>query len=166
MKHTLFPLFVDLSGQEVLMIGAGTIAARRIHILLPFVQHMTVIAPTFCPAVLAEEKTSAESLHLIQQTMQLSDLPSFPWESYGIVLAATDDAALNAEVARECRSRRIPVNVSSDQTLCDFQFPSIVQTGNLVVGINASGRDHALVKQSRQRIEEALEVTGADRRYL
>ena len=47
---------------------------------------------------------------------------------------------------------------------CDFQFPSVVLSGDMVIGINASGKDHGLVREARRRVEQALGV--ADCRSL
>lgn len=82
-----------------------------------------------------------------------------------MVLAATDDKALNAEIAKACRRRGILVNVCSDAALCDFQFPSIVREGDLVVGVNASGRNHRLVKETRKKIEACLGIDETGSRY-
>ena len=45
MKKPYFPLFVDLSEKKVYVIGAGTIAKRRIRSLIDFTDHLTVVAP-------------------------------------------------------------------------------------------------------------------------
>jgi siroheme synthase-like protein len=152
-----FPVFIDLSKKNILVVGAGTIAARRIRTLCGFAGIITVVAPEIAPEIqkLAEEWPVVIRKRCYEET----DL-----EGQELVLAATDDPDRNAKIARQCRERGIPVNVSSDQGLCDFQFPSIVQDGDVVIGINASGRNHHLVKETRQKLERCLDVdTGASR---
>ena len=73
-----------------------------------------------------------------------------------LVLAATDDAGLNRRIAEICRAKGIPVNDCSDRKFCDFQFPSVVRDEDVVIGINASGKNHRLVKETRQSIECCL----------
>ena len=73
-----------------------------------------------------------------------------------IVLAATDDAALNEEVARCCRKRGILVNTSHKKELCDFYFPAVAIQGNVVAGITASGQDHAKARKAAGQIRLAL----------
>lgn len=77
-----------------------------------------------------------------------------------ISLAATDDAALNADIARACRQRGSPVNVSSDRALCDFYFPGVAVAGDVVAGVTASGRDHRLARQMTRRVQALLEESA------
>ena len=73
-----------------------------------------------------------------------------------LVLAATNDRKLNSRIGELCREQGIPVNVCSRKEDCDFFFPSVIQKGDLVIGINASGKNHSLVKRTRQEMEEFL----------
>lgn len=161
-----FPIFIDLTGKRVLVVGAGMVAARRIRVLREFAGQITVLAPQICPQIW-EQRQEARSdcrkdlprggdsapcvIEIRQKKFCGSDLTDFD-----LVLAATDDAALNREIAALCKSRGIPVNVASEQALCDFQFPSIIKEENLVIAVNASGQDHRLVKETRKRIEQCL----------
>ena len=144
-----FPLFVDLSDRDILFVGAGKIAARRIGVLQPFAEHITVVSPEAEDSVqkLAEEG----SITWIRRHFESGDL-----EGRDIVFAATGDSDLNREIADLCRERQITVNASSDKELCDFYFPGIVRQGETVIGINASGRDHRKARRVRERIQELL----------
>lgn len=145
-----FPIFIDLSEKEILVVGAGMIAARRIRTLCGFAGKITVCAPKI-----------AEEIYSLSK-----DYPVFLKEepfSEGLlagkefVLAATSDPKLNQTIAELCGRRGIPVNVCSEKELCDFYFPSVIQKGEIVIGINASGENHSLVKQTRIRLEEFLQ---------
>lgn len=146
-----FPVFVDLTKKNILVVGAGRIASRRIFVLHEFAGCMTVVAPSVCDKIedLANEKP--DCLHIVRRVFEDSDL-----DGMDMVLAATDDALQNRRIAALCKDRGIFVNVASAQELCDFQFPSVVSAGELVVGINASGKDHRLVKETRKKVEECL----------
>ncbi len=153
-----FPVFVDLSGKEILVVGAGKIASRRIRTLCDFSERITVIAPEISPEVLSlAEKNSMKTL---QRRFVMEDL-----EGKDMVLAATDDASLNREIGVRCRALGILVNVSSEQSMCDFQFPSIVQDGEVVIGLNASGKAHHLVKETRQKVERCLNIPDGVGKY-
>lgn len=141
-----FPVFIDLSEKEILIAGAGTIAARRIRSLCGFAGHMTVTAPQIAPEI--RELAAQYPITILQRKFQREDL-----QGKDLVLAATDDRELNRHICQLCRDQGVPANACSDQSLCDFQFPSIVQQGDIVIGINASGKNHRLVKETRQRIE-------------
>ena len=148
-----FPLFVDLSGKDILFVGGGSIAARRIGVLQPFAEEITVVAPEADGSII--ELTESGFVNWIMREFDEGDL-----ERRDIVFAATDDKVLNAEIAAKCRERGILVNVSSDKELCDFYFPGIVRQGETVIGVNASGQDHKKARRVRERIEEILTEEG------
>ena len=79
-----------------------------------------------------------------------------------MVFAVTDDRELNARIAAMCREKGILVNVSSDKSLCDFYFPGIVQQGETVIGVSASGKDHAKARKVRERIQTILTEAGSE----
>jgi siroheme synthase-like protein len=148
-----FPLFMNISDKEILFVGGGKIAARRIDALVPFTQRITVVAPNAASSIfhLMEEG----ELSWIIREFEEEDL-----EGRDIVFATTSDPALNEQIAQMCRRRGIPVNVSSDKNLCDFYFPGIVRQGDTLIGITASGKDHAKAKRIRERIQEILTEEG------
>ena len=148
--YPYFPLFVDLSGKRIVVIGAGKVAARRIKALLTFTETVTVVAEAFDPSLmpLAEEKR----IEIHKKPYEASDI-----EGAFFVLAATDRKEVNLAVRQDCKRLGIPVNVSSDRELCDFYFPGIARKDDLVVGITASGRDHRGVKEAVKKLQEYLD---------
>ena len=142
-----FPLYVDLTEKNILFAGGGKIAARRVHILMRSAKHITVVAPRFEESFGELEEES--QIRLVQRTFDFSDLIG-----RDLVFAATDDTELNRQIYEACKEQGIPVNVCSDQNLCDFQFPSVVISDDVVIGINASGKNHRRVKQVRQELEK------------
>ncbi len=142
-----FPLYVDLTEKNILFAGGGKIAARRVHILMRFAKHITVVAPRFEESFGELEEES--QIRLVQRTFDFSDLIG-----RDLVFAATDDTELNRQIYEACKEQGIPVNVCSDQNLCDFQFPSVVISDDVVIGINASGKNHRRVEQVRQELEK------------
>ena len=104
-----FPIFIDLSDKEILMVGGGTIAARRVKSLCGFAGQITVVAPAICDAIRALQ--TAYPVKLLQEPFSevlLDDAARFE-----MVLAATDDVALNERIAQVCHARGILVNISS-----------------------------------------------------
>ncbi len=148
-----FPLFVDLSQKEILIVGAGTIARRRIRALCGFAGHMTIAAPEIHPEI--RKLADFYPITLCERKFEPEDLLGKDF-----VLAASGDETLNREIYVMCREKGIPANNCSDKTMCDFQFPSIIRDGDVVIGINASGKNHRLVKETRIKVEQALEISG------
>lgn len=71
------------------------------------------------------------------------------------VIAATNDHQINSDIYSACKCMGITVNVCSDKTKCDFYFPGIVQNGNVVIGVTASGSDH---KEARKTVEKIRSI--------
>lgn len=150
MEHSsYFPLFVDMSGKKIIFFGGGKIAARRIGVLRPFAEDITVISPELSRPI--EEMVRDGLVRWKKKGYEEADLAGAD-----IVFAATGDADTDRRIAGDCGERNIPVNAASDRSLCDFFFPAVVERGQTVIGINGSGVDHAGVKELRIRIEEML----------
>ena len=151
-EYPFFPIFIDLSEKKILVFGAGKIARRRIKILCQFTPYLTVVAPDLLPEVeaLAEEK----EIRVLRKTYEESDI-----EGADIVFAATNDQAVNDRIHDDCKKHGIMVNVSSDRKKSDFYFPGIARKGDLVVGVTASGKDHAGAKKVSEQIRRLLDET-------
>lgn len=121
-----FPMFVDLTGRPCLIVGGGTVAARKAEKLRPYAPVLTVIAPEFVPGF--------ADCTLLHRSYRPGDE-----DGMALVIAATDDPALNHTISAACRAKNIPVNVVDDKEYCSFLFPCLVQEGELSVGISTGG---------------------------
>ena len=151
-KH-FFPMFIDLSDKNIVVVGGGTIATRRISTLLQFTRNVTVIAPQCSSEVL--EMAKLGQITLEQRPVKRSD-----FHMAYMVIAATNDRKLNDDIYRICKSEGIYVNVSSDREKCDFYFPGVFIKNEMVVGVTASGLDHRKARRVREEIQKALDRTG------
>lgn len=145
MKHSHFPLYIDITDKHILVVGAGKIAIRRIQTLLKFQTDITVAAPEIHPEILA----LASYISVIKREYKTEDLAG-----RDIVLACTDSGEVNRRIADECRERGILVNTADNKELCDFYFPSVIVKDEVVIGINAGGKDHRIVKETREYLEK------------
>ena len=116
-----FPLFIDLEGKKIAVVGAGKIASRRIRTLLEFGAELTVLAPEASEEVRC--LAGAGRLTWRREAYR-AGLPGF-LEGALLALAATDSRAVNLAVREECKSLGIPVNLADDKEKCDFYFPGI-----------------------------------------
>jgi siroheme synthase-like protein len=139
------PLSLRLEGRSVVVIGGGSVAARKVGVLLRYGAKVTVIAPGFDPA-LADLTNSA--LTRIDRGYQTGDLAGA-----FLAVAATDDRAVNRRVYDEARAAAILVNVSDDEALCDFTLPAIVDRDSIQVAISTAGQSPALARLLRETIE-------------
>ena len=145
-----FPLFINLKDKKVLIVGAGAIAARRATVLTEFGAEVTVVAPAAGSGV--QELAQAGRIVWRQHVFGAQDLEELS-RSF-LVIAATSDPSVNDHIVQLCHERHIPVNHAGDQSQCDFQFPAIVRNDPVVIGVNAGGKDHGLVKRVAAELRE------------
>jgi siroheme synthase-like protein len=158
-----FPLYVKMDGLHILVFGAGEIASRRLKALAGTSSRLTVVAPECSHSMKELMEEWGERITYVQDVYKRGCLVR---EDMDLVFAATDDAAVNEAIYRECRHRDIPVNVSTDHRLCDFYFPATVSVpdSELLVAIastSASEDTHSQVKALREKIERDLGAAQA-----
>lgn len=141
-----FPFFVQMEGMFGLVIGGGEVALRKVQSLLPFGSALTVVAPEAC-----RELWEMPGVVIRNRPFQAEDI-----EGADFVIAASDDREVNAQAARLCRERRIPVNVADSMEDSSFLFPSLVKRGDLSIGISTGGASPSAAQWCRQEIEGIL----------
>lgn len=149
---TLFPLFADLHGLPVLVVGGGPVATRKAQALLEAGACVTVGAPTLDDALTelaAQSRISCRIGHFSPDWL----------DDAWLVVAATDDRDVNAAVSAAARERRLFCNVVDDPQLSSFQVPAIVDRSPIIVAISSSGTAPVLARRLRARIEGWLDHT-------
>lgn len=142
-----FPMFIDMEDKKVVVVGGGAIATRRVRTLVEFTHNIYVIAPRITEDL--DLMAVKGLIHIEKRPVMRRD-----FQMAFMVIAATDNGRLNDDIARICREEGIYVNVSTDKSKCDFYFPGIIKRDELVIGINASGVNHAKARQVRMELEE------------
>lgn len=136
------PLFHNLKGRPVLLVGGGEVALRKARLLAGAGAALRVVAPK------VHDELRGLATETLRRGYQASDLD-------GVVLAvaATDDPALNAQVSTDAQARSIPVNVVDAPQLCTVIFPAIVDRSPLLVAVSSGGDAPVLARLIRARIE-------------
>lgn len=147
-----FPYFRDISGWQVLAFGGGHIAERRVGTLLSFGAHIRVVSPELTPGLTARWRAGEIAW---KQGCYEPDMLSGPEETQ-MVLAATDNPAVNTAIFRACRERGIRVNNASNQEECDFFFPAVVRDGNLILGVTSGGSDHGRARRAAAALRKLV----------
>ena len=143
------PIFMKLDGRDCLVVGAGAIAARKAALLVSAGARLRVVGPLVAPAM--RELAAGHHFLVCEREFQERDLDE-AW----LVIAATDDEALNARVAELAETRRIPVNVVDTPALCRFIVPSILDRSPLVAAISTGGAAPVLARLLRARLETLI----------
>ena len=136
-----YPVYLDLREVAVLVVGGGTIAARKIEGLLRAGAAVTVVAPWFAA------ETLAMPVERVARPYAALDL-----DGIRLVITATDDPAVNAQVTRDATARNIWSNSADDPTNCTFILPAIARNGVLMAAVSTGGGSPALAGWLRNRI--------------
>lgn len=169
-----FPFFVNLEGKQVLVIGGGTIAARRVRALLAFGCRILVAAPELgtemkqLMAEIGEEAVKNGKINPLgwkceeyRRELLCASESDGKYSNYAFVLAAALPQ-VNQQVAEDCHAAGILVNDASKKENCDFYFPGLVKEEQIVVGVTASGSDHKRVAALTKRIREMIREQDDD----
>ena len=151
----LFPLFADLSGREVLVVGGGEVAQRKIEALLHAGAQVQVYAR-------ALNDTLAQWQAQGRLRRREGDFDPAWLDDVWLLVAATDDHAFNATLAAEAGSRRRLANVVDDAELSTFQIPAIVDREPLLVAISSGGAAPMLARRLREQLETQFDHALGD----
>ena len=159
-----FPLFADLSGRRVLVVGGGEVGERKVRLLVEAGAHVDLVAPELSPA-LAAAVAAVDPRPLPgagRVTLRSASFDDAQLDEVVLAVAATDDRSVNARVAAAANSRGRLVNVVDDAELSGFIVPAIVDRSPLVIAVSTGGVAPVLARLVRERIESVLdESVGA-----
>jgi uroporphyrin-III C-methyltransferase / precorrin-2 dehydrogenase / sirohydrochlorin ferrochelatase len=147
-----FPLFADLTGRSVLVVGGGEVAERKVRLLLTSGARVALVARTLTPWLTAQATNAAG--RIVHMAAEYADA-----HLAGVVLAivATDDHELNAQVAADARARNLLVNVVDDTGLSGFIVPAIVDRSPVVIAVSTGGAAPVLARLVRERLESLID---------
>ena len=143
------PIFTNLQGKAVLLIGGGHVALRKARTLLSAGAVLTVVSHQFEAEFYDWQQQ--QQARLIQGDFEPEQLPG-----HWLVLAATDDDDVNAAVHQAATARQIWVNTVDDQDKCEFIFPSIIDRSPILVAISSGGTAPVLARRLREKLETLL----------
>jgi precorrin-2 dehydrogenase/sirohydrochlorin ferrochelatase len=144
-----YPIFVEMRGRRVLLVGGGHVALEKIGKLVDAEADVTVVAPDLIPEVRAYVDDGRAGLE--QRAYRSGDVAG-----YEVVMIATDDGAINRQVADEARALGIWVNAADDVANCDFILPAMATGGRITIATSTGGASPALARWLRERMEEFL----------
>lgn len=141
-----YPVFLEMAGRPVVVIGGGDVALRKVRGLLEAGARVTVVSPGLVPELATLR--DAGRIRCVGREYRPGDLAG-----YTLAVVATDDGAVNAAVAQEGRQRGVWINAVDDPQNCDFIMPAVVRRGELVIAISTGGGSPALARKLREELE-------------
>ncbi|NIH12079.1 MAG: uroporphyrinogen-III C-methyltransferase [Serratia symbiotica] len=143
------PIFADLKQRPVLVVGGGEVATHKVDLLQRSGAEIRIVAQSLLPEL--EQQWQQGRLIWLGTTFEPCQL-----DEVFLVIAATDDGALNAKVFAAADKRRVLANVVDDQPRCSFIFPSIIDRSPLVVAVSSSGQAPVLARMLCEKLEVLL----------
>lgn len=148
-----FPLFFKLDNQPILIVGGGEVAQRKADLLARAGASIIIVAPEITEEVKA---LLAEGVKSGRHTLIHEKYDKKWLVGKRLIIAGTDDEALNRQVHADAQALNIPVNVVDTPPLCDFIFPAIVDRNPIVIGISSNGKAPVLARLLRARLETLI----------
>lgn len=149
-----FPMFVDMTERECLIVGGGNVAYRKVMVMLDFGAKVTVVAEDICEELrkltIDDTANKENRITFIKRRFERKDC-----DGMEMVIAATDDNALNHEIAEYCKAKGIMVNAVDQKADCSFIFPSYIKEKNLVAAFSSSGNSPVLTQYLKGK-EQAI----------
>jgi precorrin-2 dehydrogenase/sirohydrochlorin ferrochelatase len=143
---SFYPVFLELEGKTALVVGGGGVAERKIESLMDCGASIRIVSRELNERV--RQLSESENVEFVEGEFDGSHL-----DGVSLVVAATDDAALNSRVSAVARERGIPVNAVDQPADCDFIVPSVVKRGDLIFAVSTSGKSPATAKKIRKELE-------------
>ncbi|HUU91436.1 MAG TPA: bifunctional precorrin-2 dehydrogenase/sirohydrochlorin ferrochelatase [Phycisphaerae bacterium] len=139
-----YPIVLNLAGRRAVLVGGGKVALRKARALADAGAGVRVVAPEFL-----SEFADDHRLECVAAAYDAQHL-----DGAVVVIAATDDEAVNARVAADARAAGALVNVVDRPALCDFLVPAQVARGDLLIAISTGGAAPSLSRRLRERLEK------------
>jgi precorrin-2 dehydrogenase / sirohydrochlorin ferrochelatase len=150
--NNLYPIFLKVNELNILLVGGGNVGTEKLEFLLKSSPKAQVTA--------VSREFSQSFIDLAEKTDTVTMIEDIYHEKYlgakHMVIAATDDKAVNRQIRNEAKERFLLVNVADTPDLCDFYLGGIVTKGNLKVAISTNGKSPTAAKRLRQLLEEVL----------
>ena len=148
-KFPYYPIFLDIEGRAVAIIGGGNVCARKAETMMNYGAKVTVVSPELTEEI--ENWARDGCLEIRRKKYDERDL-----DGANIVIASTDDQHVNEQIAADCRRRRIPVNVVDVTPLCEFIVPAIVNKGSVTIAVSTGGKSPALGRTLKEDLHRLV----------
>ncbi|MDR2117791.1 MAG: precorrin-6A reductase [Planctomycetaceae bacterium] len=150
-RHDFFPLFIDLCNKNILVVGGGNIAQRRIEILYSFGAIIKMISPSITKEL--QKMVQQQSILFVNKKYEKSDIDHFhPL----LIIAATDNREVNRRISQDAKEKGIFVIVSDCKNECNCYFPAIMENEAFLAGLVSKKGDHHAVRIKAEQIRELL----------
>ena len=146
-KMKFYPVHLNIKNRRCLVVGGGTVAARKARTLVKAGASVVVVSPDFSAPF--NEAPLKKGIQRIKRAYHTSDMTDTT-----LIIAATNHPLINRQIAREATQEGILCNIVDAPDASDFILPAIVQRGDLLLTVSTSGSSPALARQLRKQLAE------------
>lgn len=153
MSNELFPVFIRMEKQQLLIVGAGEVGFEKVGFMFRHCTNanLTIVAPYINPEILKLKDQYPDQFTIYQREFIPTD-----FEGKDLAIAATADKELNKHVWEVAKQYGVLINVADTPDLCDFYLSSVVKKGDLKVAISSNGKSPTLTKRMRELLTDIL----------
>jgi len=144
-----YPVYLNLTGHRVLLVGGGAVALQKLRSLLDAGARVHLVSPEALPEI--RQLAQDGKIEWSARSYKTADTAGVR-----LVIAATPDARLQKKIAQAARRRGIWANVVDVPVLCDFIAPAVFGRGDIQIAISTGGAAPALAKYLRRKLESII----------
>jgi len=143
------PIFLNIKNRPALVVGGGSVAERKVSLLLDAGANITLVSPTLCSSL----QELLDDGHLSHRQ---GDFVDADLDEKVLVIAATDDQHVNERISELANAKGIPVNVVDNPKLCSFIMPSIIDRSPVQIAVSTGGSSPVLARTLRSKLESMI----------
>lgn len=141
-----YPIYVDLEEKEVLVVGGGHVALRKVQTLLEYGAVVTIVSPVLIPEL--EKLVHNDRCKWLKKEYTETDIGRAV-----LIYSCTDREEVNARVSRDAHRALRLINVIDDPVKCSFIVPSIFRRGDLSIAVSTGGSSPVVARKIRAELE-------------
>ena len=150
-NYKYYPVLLNLHNKDVIIVGGGKVAARKLKTLINTGARIKIISPEFCEKIDRISKQHPQKITLIRRKYKYGDL-----KDCVLVIAASSDETCQKIIHKEAQEKNILINTVNNLELCDFIVPSNIFLDDLTISISTQGKTPAISRLIRKRLESEI----------
>jgi precorrin-2 dehydrogenase/sirohydrochlorin ferrochelatase len=145
-----YPVMLDISNKNCLVVGGGIIGHRKILSLLHYGACVNLVSPDICSQL--EELVASGQIKWTKDNYNSTYL-----ENIFLVIAATNNSEINKEIYFDAKNKKILINVVDTPEFCDFISPAVLEHGDLTIAVSTNGKNPPLAKKVRDDLRSIFD---------
>ena len=141
-----YPIFLDMTDREVLVVGGGYVALQKIEVLIKSGARVKVVT---------KELIAKEILDL-NVPLEIREYSEEDILGVSVVVAATNNTEINSWIYTHAKKYNFLLNAVDDKSNCDFILGAIANRGDITVTVSTAGKSPIVAKKVRDKVQEFL----------